>query len=97
MMNLPLKFVNQKIQEHAMQVTFDPRDGRDMVAHNFLPIPLREFGDAIGRLRGCFQDRRIRVGSLISALEQGKTTEISGYCPDGQESSLSAVQGSMGS
>ncbi len=36
LMNLPLKFVSHKIEEYALQVTYDPRNGTGRFVYNLL-------------------------------------------------------------
>jgi repressor of nif and glnA expression len=75
-MNLPLKFVNQKIEEYAMQVTYDPREGRGTVVYNLSMIPRRELGDAIAIYKDAFK-AGVCVSGLIRIIEPGE--EIGDY------------------
>ncbi len=51
MMSAPLKFVNHRIEEYAMQVTLDPRTGAGTVVYNLSLIHENDFGQAISIIR----------------------------------------------
>jgi repressor of nif and glnA expression len=82
-MNLPLKFVNQKIEEFAMQVTYDPREGRGKVVYNLSVIDTQDLEESLSIYKDAFKagvcvSGRIRVvnsGEVIgdSMVPEGKT------------------------
>ena len=56
-MNPPLKFVNNKIEDYAMQVTFDPVEGEGTGC--LQPVPDQKRGPGVCHLypKGCIQER----------------------------------------
>jgi repressor of nif and glnA expression len=82
-MNLPLKFVNQKIEEFAMQVTYEPREGTGKVVYNLSVIDTRDLEEALSIYKDAFRagvcvSGRIRLvnsGEVIGEypVPEGKT------------------------
>jgi len=82
-MNLPLKFVNQKIEEFAMQVTYEPREGKGKVVYNLSVIDTRDLEEALSIYKDAFRagvcvSGRIRLvpsGEVIGdyMVPEGKT------------------------
>jgi repressor of nif and glnA expression len=62
-MNLPLKFVYQKIEEFAMQVTYEPREGKGKVVYN---LSLIDTGDLEAAL--CIYKDAFKAGVCVSGL-----------------------------
>jgi repressor of nif and glnA expression len=62
-MNLPLKFVNQKIEEYAMQVTYDPQEGKGTFVYNLSLIPTVDLDGAIAVYKDAF-----KAGVCVSGL-----------------------------
>jgi repressor of nif and glnA expression len=46
-MNVPLKFVNQRIEDYAMQVTYDPKEDRGQVVYNLSVIRTADLNKAV--------------------------------------------------
>lgn len=46
-MNVPLKFVNQRIEDYAMQVTYDPKEDRGQVVYNLSVIRTPDLNKAV--------------------------------------------------
>jgi repressor of nif and glnA expression len=82
-MNLPLKFVNQKIEEFAMQVTYDPREGKGKVVYNLSVIDARDLDEALSIYKDAFKAgvcvsgriRLIHSGEMVGdyLVPEGKT------------------------
>lgn len=51
MMSAPLKFVNHRIEEYAMQVTLDPKNGTGTVVYNLSLIPEEDYNTALRVIR----------------------------------------------
>lgn len=62
-MNLPLKFVNHRIEEYAMQVTFDPREGKGNVIYNLSLVKTRDLEYVISIFKDAF-----KAGVCVSGL-----------------------------
>jgi global nitrogen regulator NrpRII len=81
MMNPPLKFVNNKIEDYAMQVTFDPRVGEGTIVYNLSLIKNEDLEFAISILKDAFRSG-ISVSGLVKFLPSGH--RIADYrVPDG--------------
>ncbi|HNS82382.1 MAG TPA: NrpR regulatory domain-containing protein, partial [Methanolinea sp.] len=82
-MNLPLKFVHTRIEEYAMQVTFDPREGRGTVVYNLSLIRKEDLEYAISVMKDAFK-AGICVSGLVRFIEEGATVGDfqvpSGHC-----------------
>jgi repressor of nif and glnA expression len=70
-MNLPLKFVNQKIEEYAMQVTYDPREGKGTFVYNLTLIPTADLEAAIAVYKDAFK-AGVCVSGLIRFISAGE-------------------------
>jgi repressor of nif and glnA expression len=62
-MNLPLKFVNHRIEEYAMQVTFDPREGEGNVIYNLSLVRNGDLEYVISTFKDAF-----KAGVCVSGL-----------------------------
>ena len=62
-MNLPLKFVNHRIEEYAMQVTFDPREGEGNVIYNLSLVKTGDLEYVISTFKDAF-----KAGVCVSGL-----------------------------
>ncbi|HOS82169.1 MAG TPA: DUF128 domain-containing protein [Methanolinea sp.] len=62
-MHLPLKFVHTRIEEYAMQVTYDPREGGGLVVYNLSFVQNGDLDAAITVMRDTF-----RAGLCVSGL-----------------------------
>ncbi len=62
-MHLPLKFVHTRIEEYALQVTYDPREGEGLVVYNLSFVPDSEIDAAIAVMKDTF-----RAGLCVSGL-----------------------------
>ncbi|MCQ8894284.1 MAG: DUF128 domain-containing protein [Methanolinea sp.] len=62
-MHLPLKFVHTRIEEYAMQVTYDPREGQGLVVYNLALVPDKDLEASIGIMKDTF-----RAGLCVSGL-----------------------------
>lgn len=72
-MNLPpMKFVNQKIEDYAMQVTFDPVEGGGSVVYNLSLIRNEDLEFAISILKDAFRSG-ISVSGLVKFFPSGYT------------------------
>lgn len=71
-MNLPLKFVNHRIEEYAMQVTYDPREGAGDVIYNLSLVKTGDLEYVISTFKDAF-----RAGVCVSGLVRiGRPGEI---------------------
>ncbi len=70
-MNLPLKFVNQKIEEFAMQVTYEPREGRGKFVYNLSLIDSRDIDEALSVYKDAFK-AGVCVSGLIRLVDAGE-------------------------
>lgn len=71
MMNLPLKFVNTRIEEYAMQVSFDPREGTGSVVYNLSLIMNKDMEYAISVMKDAFK-AGVCVSGLIRLMDSGE-------------------------
>jgi len=62
-MNLPLKFVNNRIEEYAMQVTFDPKEGEGNVIYNLSLVRTGDLEYVISTFKDAF-----KAGVCVSGL-----------------------------
>jgi len=62
-MHLPLKFVNTRIEEYAMQVTYDPQEGEGLVVYNLSSVQNRDLDVAIATMKDTF-----KAGLCVSGL-----------------------------
>jgi repressor of nif and glnA expression len=69
-MNPSLKFVNNKIEDYAMQVTFDPREGKGTVVYNLSLIKNADLEFAISILKDAFRSG-ISVSGLVRFFPSG--------------------------
>lgn len=69
-MNLPLKFVHTRIEEYAMQVTFDPREGTGTVVYNLSLIKSGDLEYAIAVMKDAFK-AGICVSGLVRFIDEG--------------------------
>jgi len=80
-MNPSLKFVNNKIEDYAMQVTFDPREGKGTVVYNLSLIKNADLEFAISILKDAFRSG-VSVSGLVRFFPSGH--RIADYVvPDG--------------
>jgi repressor of nif and glnA expression len=81
-MNLPLKFVNQKIEEFAMQVTYEPREGKGKVIYNLSVIETRDLEKSLSIYKDAFK-AGVCVSGRIRLVNSGEV--IGDYMvPDGK-------------
>jgi repressor of nif and glnA expression len=71
-MNLPLKFVYQKIEEFAMQVTYEPREGKGKVVYNLSLIDTGDLETALSIYKDAFK-AGVCVSGLIRLVHAGET------------------------
>jgi repressor of nif and glnA expression len=69
-MNHPLKFVNHKIEDYALQVTFDPVEGEGKVVYNLSLIRNEDLEFAISILKDAFRSG-IGVSGLVRFFSSG--------------------------
>ncbi len=80
-MNLPLKFVNNTIEDYAMQVTYDPREGTGTVVYNMSIVRNEDLEYSISVCKDAYK-AGICVSGLVRFFAPGE--KISGYhVPDG--------------
>ncbi len=80
-MNLPLKFVNNTIEDYAMQVTYDPREGTGTVVYNMSIIRNEDLEYSISVFKDAYK-AGICVSGLVRFFAPGE--KVSGYrVPDG--------------
>jgi global nitrogen regulator NrpRII len=70
-MTLPLKFVNHKIEDYAMQVTFDPAAGEGKVVYNLSLIKNEDLEFAISVLKDAFRSG-VSVSGLVRFFKSGE-------------------------
>jgi repressor of nif and glnA expression len=70
-MSLPLKFVNNTIEDYAMQVTFDPREGTGKVVYNISLVKNEDLETAISIFKDAYKSG-ICVSGLVRFVEGGK-------------------------
>lgn len=81
-MNLPLKFVNQRIEDFAMQVTYNPKEGSGKFVYNLSLIRDEDLEYAISVFKDAFK-AGVCVSGLVRFAEAGE--EIGDYTiPQGQ-------------
>jgi global nitrogen regulator NrpRII len=73
-MNLPLKFVSHKIEEYAMQVTYDPRDGTGRFVYNLSLIDTKDLEKAIAVYKDAFK-AGVCVSGLVRFVPGGEEVE----------------------
>ena len=75
-MHLPLKFVHTKIEEYAMQVTFDPREGTGTVVYNLSLVRNEDMEYAVSVMKDAF-----KAGVCVSGLVRfiGSGEEVGDY------------------
>jgi repressor of nif and glnA expression len=76
-MTLPLKFVNNNIEDYAMQVTFDPVAGEGNVVYNLSLIKNEDLDFAISILKAAHKTG-VSVSGLVKFFSSGET--VAGYC-----------------
>jgi repressor of nif and glnA expression len=74
LMSLPLKFVNNTIEDYAMQVTFDPREGTGKVVYNLSLLNNEDLETAISIFKDAYKSG-ICVSGLVRFVEGGKKIE----------------------
>lgn len=70
-MTLPLKFVNNNIEDYAMQVTFDPVAGEGNVVYNLSLIKNEDLEFAISVLKDAFKTG-VSVSGLVRFFKSGE-------------------------
>jgi global nitrogen regulator NrpRII len=71
-MTLPLKFVNNNIEDYAMQVTFDPVAGEGNVVYNLSLIKNEDLDFAIGILKDAHKTG-VSVSGLVKFFPSGES------------------------
>ncbi len=71
LMSLPLKFVNNTIEDYAMQVTFDPREGTGKVVYNISLVKNEDLETSISIFKDAYKSG-ICVSGLVRFVEGGK-------------------------
>jgi repressor of nif and glnA expression len=71
-MTLPLKFVNNNIEDYAMQVTFDPVAGEGNVVYNLSLIKNEDLDFAISILKAAHKTG-VSVSGLVKFFSSGET------------------------
>lgn len=69
-MNLPLKFVNHKIEEFAMQVTYDPREGSGKVVYNLSLVDSSDLERSIAIYKDAFK-AGVCASGMIRFIDAG--------------------------
>ncbi len=81
-MNGPPKFVNHRIEDFAMKVTYSPREGTGDVVYNLSAIPNEDLERAIRIMKDAYKSG-ICVSGLVRFLEENEN--LQGYrVPPGQ-------------
>lgn len=70
-MTVPLRFVNNTIEDYAMQVTFDPATGEGDVVCNFSFVRAEDLEFAISTMKDAFRSG-ISVSGLVRFFEAGE-------------------------
>jgi len=70
-MNSPLKFVNNNIEDYAIQVTFDPVEGEGTVVYNLSLIKNEDLEFAISILRDAYKTG-VSVSGLVKFYASGE-------------------------
>jgi global nitrogen regulator NrpRII len=73
-MHLPLKFVSHKIEEYAMQVTYDPRTGTGRFVYNLSLIDTKDLEKAIAVYKDAFK-AGVCVSGLVRFVPGGEMVE----------------------
>lgn len=71
-MNLPLKFVNNRIEEYAMQVTYQPAENTGNIIYNLSIIRAEDLEYAVTMLKNAFQVG-LAVSDRVKFLKEGET------------------------
>jgi global nitrogen regulator NrpRII len=71
-MTQPLRFVHNKIEDYALQVTFDPVAGEGTVVHNLSLIKNEDLDFAIGILKDAHKTG-VSVSGLVKFFPSGET------------------------
>lgn len=80
-MTVPLKFVNQRIEDYAMQVTYDPREDRGLVVYNLSVIRTDDYDRAVRVIRDVCKSG-ICASTMIRFVDEG--VEFQGFTiPEG--------------
>jgi len=74
MMNLPLKFVNHRIEEYAMQVTFDPKEGVANIIYNLSLVKEGDIEHVVSTFKDAFK-AGVCVSGLVRIEESGETID----------------------
>jgi len=80
-MTVPLKFVNQNIEDYAMQVTFDPLSGRGNVVCNHSLIRTQDLEFAVSTLKDAFRTG-VSVSGMVRLYDEGERMQ-DGVVPAG--------------
>jgi repressor of nif and glnA expression len=75
-MTVPLKFVNNSIEDYAMQVTFDPATGEGNVVYNLSVIKNEDLDFAISTLKDAYKTG-VTVSGRVKFLHSGD--KLPGY------------------
>ncbi len=75
-MILPLKFVNNNIEDYAMQVTFDPVAGEGNVVYNLSLIKNKDLDFAVSILKAAYKTG-VSVSGLVKFFSSDET--VAGY------------------
>ena len=89
-MTLPLKFVNNNIEDYAMQVTFDPVAGEGNIVYNLSLIKNEDLDFAISILKAAHKTG-VSVSGLVKFFSSGETRSRVSY-PEGMHRDLHDVQ-----
>ncbi len=73
-MHLPMKFINNRIDEYAMQVTYNPTENTGKIIYNLSIIREEDREFALQILKDAFQ-AGISVSDRVRFLESGETIE----------------------
>jgi repressor of nif and glnA expression len=81
-MTLPLKLVNHKIEDYALQVTFDPTTGEGDVVYNLSLIKNEDLEFAISILKDAFRSG-VSVSGLVKFFKSGEKAGADYTIPEG--------------
>lgn len=70
-MSLPLKFVNNRIEEYAMQVTYQPADNKGNIIYNLSLIRTQDLEYAITMLKNAYR-AGLAVSDRVKFLKEGE-------------------------
>lgn len=73
-MNLPLKFVNNRIEEFAMQVTYQPAENTGTIIYNLSLIRTEDLEFAVTTLKNAYR-AGLSVSDRVKFLKEGETLE----------------------